>query len=71
MNAVSPASSFLNFGHGSLVERISFGGLLGSPSAVEPVTSQNKTVTTFRCSCPGASARAPHSGQNLKESAAS
>ncbi len=38
-----------------------------SPSAVEPTTSQNSTVTTLRCprrdaAMPG---RAPHSGQNL------
>jgi hypothetical protein len=41
-----------------------------SPSAAEPTTSQNRTVTTLRCSRDRPSDRAPHSGQNLKETSA-
>ena len=46
-------------------------GSVDSPSFVEPVTSQNSTVTVFRCSRPATvAAAAPHSGQNLKPGSA-
>src|SRR3954465_6287606 len=42
-------------------------GSTRSPSAVEPVTSQNRTVTTLRCSAATWST-APHSLQNFDAS---
>ena len=36
-----------------------------SPSAVEPTTSQNRTVTTFRCSLDPSRSSVPHASQNL------
>jgi hypothetical protein len=42
-----------------------------SPSAVEPLTSQKSAVTVLRCSRARPSTRAPRSGQNLTEPAAS
>ena len=39
-------------------------GSVDSPSAVEPTTSQNSTVTTFRCSPEPPPSAAPHASQN-------
>ena len=40
-------------------------GSVDSPSAVDPTTSQNSTVTTFRCSPDPPPSTAPHASQNL------
>ena len=43
-------------------------GSVDSPSAVEPVTSQNSTVTVFRCSRPPPASGAAQKPQNWKPS---